>query len=522
MKNFYINEIISIKELSEIIGISKLDLIKNFFFKGIIIKKNEFLKFSTVKDLCKNIFNINILKKEKTNFKIIPSLNNFFYISITGNVNSGKTTLIDFIFKKNISFNEFGKITQFVSIFETFFYKKNIFIFDLPGHKIFNKIIKTFIKISNILFLIISSESDNDNVYDNILEIKKQNNINIIICLNKIDKKNKNFYLKENKIFKISAKNGFNIKKLLIESINSFNLIKNINLMEEDYNGIIVNSYCKNNFFYTTLFLLKGILKVNNFIYFKNKKILIDNIIINNFNVKECVSPCIFLVKNISFPIDFFFSFKKNNDIFISEDIYKEKYHIFDNLYIKSDNHTISVAIEDYYNNLKFNNKLNLLKISLGNFTISDFKYCLNFNCKILLIGVELDYIIKKEIVKKNIFYKEFKLINDVIDFFNKNYNCNKLEIITGELIIKDIFPCGKNKKIAGCKLIKGYLEIENIIKIYKELKLIFQGFINTLKIKDKNVVKINENDECGINFKNFNDIEIGLKIFSVKYVDIT
>ncbi|XOD39064.1 MAG: GTP-binding protein [Candidatus Carsonella ruddii] len=521
MKNFYINEIVSVKEISEIIGISELDFIKKVFYKGIIIKKNELLKFETVKDLCKNIFNINILKQEKIKFKILPSLNNFFYISITGNVNSGKTTLIDFIFKKNISNNEFGKITQFVSVFNTKFYNKNIFIFDLPGHKIFNKVITTFIKISNIVFLIISTETDLDVVYNNILNLAKQYNINIIICLNKVDKFNKNFYFKENKIFKISAKNGFNVKNLLIESINSFNLTKNINLIEDNYDGIIVNTYYKENIFFTTLFLLKGSLKVNDFVYFKKEKIFINNIIIDNIDKNECNSPCIFLTKNIFFPIDFFFSLNKKNNNYISEDVYKENYHIFDNFYIKSDNHTISVSIESFYNNLKFNNKLNLLKISLGKFTISDLKYCLNFNCKIILIGIELDYIIKKEIIKNNIFYKEFKLINNVIDFFNKNYNCNKLEVITGELIVQDIFPCGKNKKIAGCKILKGYLEIENIIKIYKELKLIFQGYINTLKIKDKIVNKIIENDECGINFKNFNDIEIGLKIFSVKYVDI-
>ncbi|MBY0585408.1 hypothetical protein K5B08_00670, partial [Candidatus Carsonella ruddii] len=79
------------------------------------------------------------------------------------------------------------------------------------------------------------------------------------------------------------------------------------------------------------------------------------------------------------------------------------------------------------------------------------------------------------------------------------------------------IFPCGKNKKIAGCLVKNGYIEIENIIKVYKELKLIFQGKINYLKIKDKNTTKVVKNDECGINIKNFNDIEIGLKIFSIK-----
>ncbi|MBY0585452.1 hypothetical protein K5B08_00955, partial [Candidatus Carsonella ruddii] len=102
MKSFYIDETVSVKEISEIIGISELEFIKKIFFKGIIIKKNEILKFETIKDFCKEIFNINILKKNKLKSIFKPSINNYFYISITGNVNSGKTTLMDFIFKKNI------------------------------------------------------------------------------------------------------------------------------------------------------------------------------------------------------------------------------------------------------------------------------------------------------------------------------------------------------------------------------------------------------------------------------------
>ncbi|WP_433928090.1 GTP-binding protein [Candidatus Carsonella ruddii] len=518
MKNFYINETISVKELTEIIGISELDFIKKAFFKGIIIQKNEILKFETVFFLCKNLFNINVLKNNKLHLILKPSINNYFYISITGNVNSGKTTLIDFIFKKNISYNEIGKITQFVSVFKTYLYNKNIFIFDLPGHEIFNKIIKNYINLSNILFLIISVENEIDKVYENILHLTKENNLNIIICLNKIDKNNKNIFIENVKICKISSKNGYGVKKLLIESINSFNSIKNIHLIEENYNGFIVNSYFENNNFIVTLFLLKGVLKLNNFLYFKNEKVFINNIYINNIFKEYCESPCIVKVKNTHFPINFFFSFNKNNT-YNNEDIYKENYHNFDNFYIKSDNHTILIAIEDFYNNLKFNNKLNLLKFSLGEFTLSDFKYCLNFNCKIILINIKLNLFIKKQIIKNNIFYKEFDLINNVIDFFNNEYHCNKIEIITGELEVKSIFPCGKNKKIAGCYVKYGYLEIENIIKVYKELKLIFQGKINSLKIQDKNVIKVLQNDECGINIKNFNDIETGLKIVSIKYV---
>ncbi|BFI90899.1 GTP-binding protein [Candidatus Carsonella ruddii] len=517
MKKFYIEEFISIKELVKILEISEIEFIKLTFLKGIVIKKNEILKFETVKNLCKILFNYEILKKNIIK-NININLKLFFYISIIGNVNSGKTTLMDFIFKNDISLKETGKITQTVNILETYFYEKKIFFFDLPGHKLFNKVIETYINFSNIIFLIISIENEKDNVYENVLNIIKKKNLNLIICINKIDKnKNKKFFFEDYKICRISSKNGFGIKKLIKESINYFLSLKNINYIIDDADGIIVNSYYENSDFITTVFLLKREFKAKNFFFFKNEKVYIEKFFINEEEKFFCISPCIIKIKNVYFPIDFFFSIKKNDNFKIKE-VYREKYFLINNYYIKSDNHTIGISVLDFYNNLKTNNKINI-KISLGNFTEKDLKYCENFKCKIILINSKISNLIKKKIINKNFFFKEFFLINDLIEYFNNEYNLNKNELITGELLVKEIFPCGKNKKIAGCLVVSGYLNIENTIKIYKELKLIFQGKINTLKIKNNSVESVKQNEECGINIKNFNDVEIGLKIFSIVYV---
>ncbi|AGS06573.1 GTP-binding protein [Candidatus Carsonella ruddii] len=516
MNNFYIEEKITLKELSEITKIDEIDFVKKTFLKGISLKKNEILNFETAKILCKDLFNINILKKNSFEFKT-KLLNNNFYISIIGNVNSGKTTLLDFIFKTNISSKEFGKITQFVTVFELFFYNKKIFFFDLPGHKLFNKIIKTYVNISNIIFLIISIDSEITKEYENIIDITKKYDINLIICINKIDKKCiEKIYLENLKIFKISSKNGYGVKNLICQSLNSFNFFKNFNNL---YDGIIVNSYIKNNIFYTTLFLFKNTLKKNDFIYFSNEKIQIKNLYVNNIEMEEIISPCVFKTKSIVFPTDFFFSMKNKIMKKNLNNVYIENYFRFDNYYVKSSNHTIALSILDYYQNLESNNKIKI-NVSLGDFNETDLNYCINFNCKIILISINLNFNILKKINENNLFYKKFDLISDVIDYFVNLYKLDKIESITSKIIVKNIFPCGKNKKIAGCYVYEGCLSLNNTIKIFKELKLIFQGKINSIRIKEKNVDKVEKGNECGILIKNFNNIEIGMKIISINYVN--
>ncbi|MFI4883923.1 MAG: GTP-binding protein [Candidatus Carsonella ruddii] len=491
MKNYYINKDNYINEICNILNIKKEEFIKNFFLNNIILTKN--IEFKKIIFFCKKIFNLNILENE-----IIVKKNiNYYLISIIGDVNSGKTTLIDFIFKKNICYNEIGKITQFVSMFNFNFNNKKIFLIDLPGHELFNFIIKIFTEISNLIFIILSIETEISIYYKNLL-ILLNKEIDVIICLNKIDIKNKNLHFNNYKIFKISSKNGYNIKNLIINSIKNY---KNIKINNEFY-GFIINSYIIKKDFFVSFFLIKGVLKLNNYIYFKKKYIYINNICINNNETNIVFSPSIFIVKNIEIPIEFFFSLEKS---------YFEKKNLNNNFnyFIKSSNHTISISLLNYF---KKKNIINF-KISLGNFNFNDLKYCINFNCKLFFININIDKIMKNKIIKNNIYLKEFNLIHDFIVFLENNINKKIIKSLS--LIIK-IFNINNNI-VSGSKLENGFIDIDDYVEIYKDNNNVFKGYIKTLKIKNKNVIKINKIKEFGITFKNFNNVLIGMKIYTYK-----
>ncbi|MFI4883760.1 MAG: GTP-binding protein [Candidatus Carsonella ruddii] len=489
MKIYYINKENYVNEICNILNIKKEELFKNFFLNNIILTKN--INFKKIIDFCKKIFNLNILEN-----KIIIKKNiDYYLISIIGDVNSGKTTLIDFIFKKNICFNEIGKITQFVSMFDLNLNNKKIFLIDLPGHKLFNLIVKLFTEISNIIFIIISIENEINDYYKNFLNLLNRN-INIIICLNKIDIKNKNLYFNNYKIFKISSKNGYNIKKLIINSIQNCNNI----LINDEVYGFIINSFIKNKDFYVSFFLIKGCLKLNNFIYFKKNNIYVDNIYVDNKFVNFVSAPSIFIVKNIEIPIEFFYSLEKS--------YFKQKY-IYSNFnyFIKSSNHTSSISLLSYF---KKKNIINY-KISLGNFNLNDLEYCINFNCKLFFINIDINQTLRNKINKNNIYFKEFNLIHDFIVFLENNINkkiIKSISLITKIFYINDII-------VSGSRLIKGTIDINDFVELYYNNNNIFNGYINTLKNKDKNVLKINKIKEFGITFKNFKNIKIGMKIYT-------
>ncbi|AFP83742.1 putative translation initiation factor IF-2 [Candidatus Carsonella ruddii CS isolate Thao2000] len=525
MKIIYINKKITLTRLSEILNINLSELLKIFFENSLFLNKNSLLSFEFVKNICKQLFNINVINKNNIlpifNNKLKKKRHNTIFVSIIGNVNNGKTTLLDFIFKIKKVNIEYGKITQDVYVNYIKFLKKKIFFFDLPGHKLFNNVVNNIINIIDVVLIILNyNEKISLDIKKKIIKLKKKN-IGIIICINKIDQNknlNKYFYFDKEEIL-ISAKIGFNIKNLITKIINLYNLNKKYFNFNYPGFGIIISTKIINKVIFTKLFLIKGILKINNFLFFKETSIKIENMFINTNEIKFCFSPNIIILKKIQIPIeDFFFIYKKNTNDNLLYKNYKEKYFNLENFYIKTDNYTIALSFINFYNNLKLNEKINIEKIIIGDFNETDLNYCLNFNCKIILINVNIKDDLKKKIIINNLFIKNFNLLNDLILYFKTKYFFNLIEIKKSTSIIKNIFPSSKNKKIAGCVLIKGEIFIKDTIKIYKNLKLLFKGEIESIKIDNKNVNKINNNKEFGIIIKNFNDIEIGLKINSYEY----
>ncbi|AFP84295.1 GTP-binding protein [Candidatus Carsonella ruddii] len=527
LKNIYIDSKILVKDLSFLINKPVIELIKDFFVNGISVKINDYLYFEYVKNILKKIYNINVFKSN--NFELLENNNKFkkrtntIFITVTGNVDNGKSTLIDFIIKKNNTKFEIGDITQNISIYDFIFLGKKIYLFDLPGHSLFNELINTNLSISDIIFYIISYEDNIDykKINDVIKKFEKLS-ISIILCINKYDKFKfgKKYLNFKNEKFFISAKNGFNIKNLIKKTILIFNKKNKYLDLRNPGKGIIINSFLKNNTLITNLFIFKGILETGNYINFKYISIKILDFFLNEKKINKVESPSIVTIKNIQFPIETLFeinNIEKNNLIGID---YKDKYHNFYNFYIKVNTHNIGYSILEFYNNLKTNETINIVKLSIGKINDSDINYCLNFNCIIITVGILIENIFKQKILVNKIFFKEFNIVNDLIEYFKNFYKCDKIEKTIGKLKIKEIFPSGKLNKIAGCIVIDGEINIKNNIKIYKNLKLIFKGKIKSIKIKNQNKEIVIKNEECGILIKNFNNYEIGDIIESYIYIN--
>lgn len=157
-------------------------------------------------------------------------------IGIFGHIDHGKSTLLDYIRKTNITEKEAGGITQHIAAYEVEHDGKNgekqkITFLDTPGHEAFRAIRRRGTSVADIAVLIVSAEDGVKPQTIEALEAIKESSLPFVVAINKIDKPGANIDrtkqdLAENNVFlegyggsvsfvAISAKTGEGVDELL-------------------------------------------------------------------------------------------------------------------------------------------------------------------------------------------------------------------------------------------------------------------------------------------------------------------
>ena len=83
-------------------------------------------------------------------------------------------------------------------------------------------------------------------------------------------------------------------------------------------------------------------------------------------------------------------------------------------------------------------------------------------------------------------------------------------ETVTGNIEIREVFKISRVGTIAGCYVTDGFVKRNNKIRIIRDGIVINTGEIDSLKRFKDDVSEVRAGYECGLNIKNFNDIEEG------------
>jgi len=116
-----------------------------------------------------------------------------------------------------------------------------------------------------------------------------------------------------------------------------------------------------------------------------------------------------------------------------------------------------------------------------------------------------------------------YRLTEDVEKALKGMLKPEEREVITGKAEVRAVFKASRIGKIAGCKVVEGEIRRKSFIRVIRKKKIIHTGELKSLKQGKNDAKVVREGFECGINLKDFNDIEEGdiLEAFVKEFITI-
>ena len=575
---------LSVKDLAIKLQTKTNELITHLIKKNIFANINQSLE----KDVCKQIaadYNVELQEKLSDEEELIhlhkkssdnsKSVSRPPVVTMMGHVDHGKTLLLDAIRKSNVVDGEAGGITQHIGAYEVVHNNHKICFLDTPGHEAFTAMRSRGAHVTDIVILVVAAD---DGIMPQTVEAidhAKAAKVPIIVAINKVDKPNINIdkvktQLQEMDLtpedwggeiitVNVSAKTREGVDTLLEMILLQSEMME----LKADPNkfasGTVIEArVTKGSGIMATVLVADGTLRLQNIIISGLHYARIKAMINDHGDRLEEAGPStpveLLGLSGIPEAGDVFYAVdderkakaivekrrhhKREKDLLpkgkvvtledLSREIQKGKIKIL-NLIVKTDVQGSLEALCASLDKIQSSEvELNIVHKGVGNINESDVMLAIVTHSIIIGFGIgkeqKASEIARDKSVEIKLYSVIYEAISDIRTAMEGLLEPHIKRTLVGRAEVRQVFKVSKVGTIAGCMVSKGTVKRGMEAKVVRDDEIIFTGTIDSLKRFKEDAKEVKEGFECGIGFRNFNNIKNGdfIEVYSIEKIKKT
>ena len=492
-------------------------------------------------------------------------------VTVMGHVDHGKTSLLDYIRRAKVASGEAGGITQHIGAYHVETPRGMISFLDTPGHEAFTAMRARGAKATDIVILVVAADDGVMPQTREAIKHAKAAGVPIVVAINKIDKPDANAERVKNELVveevvpeefggespfvPVSAKTGQGIDNLLEQVLLQAEVLELRAPVEAMAKGLVIEAELdKGRGPVATVLVQSGTLKAGDIVLAGSTYGRVRAMLDENGKSIKSAGPSIpveiqgltevpqagdeFMVMSDERRAREIATYRAGK--FRNTKLAKQQAAKLENMFtdmtagevklvpiiVKADVQGSQEALAQSLLKLSTDEvKVQLVYAAVGGISESDVNLAIASKAVIIGFNTRADAGARKLAENNGVDLRYYNIIYDAVDELKAAMSGmltpEKKEEVIGTAEIRQVFKVSKIGSIAGCMVTAGVVRRAARLRLLRNNMVVFTGELESLKRFKDDAREVKEGFECGLNIKNYNDIQEGdvLEFFEIREV---
>ena len=576
----HVPETITVAELAHKMSVKSSEVIKHLMKLGLMVTINQPLDQDTAMILVEELGHKAVtaalddpeaFTDDDVQGQEAESLPRAPVVTVMGHVDHGKTSLLDYIRRAKVASSEAGGITQHIGAYHVETPRGMVSFLDTPGHEAFTAMRARGAQATDIVILVVAADDGVMPQTKEAIKHAKAAGVPIVVAINKIDKHDANLdrvkgelvaeevvpeeFGGDSPFVPVSARTGAGIDTLLEQVLLQAEILELRAPVNALAKGLVIEARLdKGRGPVATVLVQSGTLKAGDIVLAGSTYGRVRAMLDENGKTIKTAGP------SIPVEIQGLTEVPQAGDDFIvmlderrarevatyragkfrNTKLAKQQAAKLENMFsdisagevkmlpiiIKADVQGSQEALAQSLLKLSTEEvKVQLVYSGVGGISESDVNLAIASKAVLIGFNTRADAQARKQAENNGVDIRYYNIIYDAVDELKAAMSGmltpDKKEEIIGTAEIRTIFKVSKIGSIAGCMVTAGVVRRTARLRLLRQNVVIFTGELDSLKRFKDDAKEVKETFECGLNIKNYNDIQEGdvLEFFEIKEV---